>query len=188
MSIYDTFSDAERAILQARSERAARQLISSKDDDHSTLTALIVHIGRETYALPIDMVLTVYQEMLIVPVPCTPSFLAGITNIRGHISSVVSLGTLLGAPEPLPLDNAALVMVANQDTSLAFQVDDIGAVQPFSLNEIIPLPTNLDVVHSNYVQGMLPDGATLLDVNAILTDPTLIVNDAFDDLNLRGGN
>jgi len=185
MSIYDSFSDAERVILQARSERAARQLLSSKDE--STLTALIITVGREIYALPIEMVLTVYQGMLIVPVPCTPPYVAGIANIRGHISPVFGLGILLGIPDLSPFDNAALVMVANHDTSLVFQVDDIGAVHPYSLDEITPLPTNLDIVHAPYVQGMLPDGTTLLNVNAILTDPALVVNELSDDLSpLRG--
>src|SRR5262245_5109120 len=95
MSIYEHFSDTERAVLQARAERAARTLRS--DEAEERLNTLLVKLGGETYALPIEAVIAVYEAMLVVPVPCTPPFLAGITNIRGHIIPVLDLGHLLNA-------------------------------------------------------------------------------------------
>ncbi len=173
MSIYNHFSDKERAVLQARAERAAKALRSDEADN--LLNILIVKISGETYALPVENVLAVYEAMPVIPVPCTPPFVAGITNVRGHIMPVLDLSTLLDGQRELTADTAALVVVAANDLSVALRVEEIGAVQPMTTTN--PLPSNLDLTQSAYLKGLLPDGAVLLDIQAMLSDPALIVND-----------
>jgi purine-binding chemotaxis protein CheW len=179
MSIYDGFSDKERAVLLARAERAARQLLT--DTEKTDLTTLSVTVRSEVYTLPIECVLAVYENVPIVPIPCTPPYIAGIANIRGHILPVADLSALLGAPPQTPSSSAALVIVSEGDLSLAFRVDEIGAVQALSTTGLTPLASNLDLPHSVYLKGMLSDGSVLLDVKAILNDPALIVNDAITE-------
>jgi purine-binding chemotaxis protein CheW len=173
MSIYDHFSEAERALLQARAERAAKPLRSGEAD--SQLSALIVTTGAEAYALPVESVLAVYEAAPVVPVPCTPPFVAGITNIRGHILPVLDLSALLNGHSQWEGDNAALVVVTANDFSAALRVERIGSVQPIPI--VNAIPANLDVTHSAYVKGFFPDGAVLLDLAAMLSDPALIVNE-----------
>jgi purine-binding chemotaxis protein CheW len=179
MSVYDHFSDKERAVLQARAERAARRLLS--DAEEADLTTLAVTVSSEVYSLPIECVLAVYENVQIVPIPCTPPFVAGIANIRGHILPVVDLGVLLGVPSPAAGSHAALVVVSEGDLNLAFRVDEIGAVQALSTTSLTPLAANLDLTHSAYLKGMLSDGSVLLDVKAILADPALVVNETINE-------
>ena len=179
MSIYDGFSDKERAVLLARAERAARQSLT--DTQKTDLTTLAVTVYSEVYALPIERVLAVYENVQIVPVPCAPPFVAGIANIRGHILPVVDLGVLLGAPSQAPRSHVALVVVSEGEMSLGFCVDEIGAVQALSTTSLTPLASNLNLTHTAYLKGMLSDGSVLLDVNAILNDPTLVVNDTINE-------
>ncbi len=173
MSIYDHFSDKERETLRARAERAARPLQTDRPDDR--LDALVVTIRAETVALPVETVLAVYEAVPIIPLPCTPPFIAGIANIRGHILPVLDLGALLEAGSQSAGDTAALVVVSSGELSVAFRVEQIGAVQAMTTTS--PLPPNLDLGHSEYLEGILPDGTVLLDVKAILSDPALVVND-----------
>ena len=173
--MFNNFTEKERAVLQARADRAARQLLTGKED--STLTTLSVAVSSESYGLPIATVIAVYEQMLVVPVPCTPSFVAGIANIRGHILPVMDLGILLGAPTRETGLIASLVVISDGDLSIALRVDEIGAVQALATNSLAPLASNLDLAHTSYLKGMLPDGSILLDVNAILSDPVLVVND-----------
>jgi purine-binding chemotaxis protein CheW len=175
MSLYNHFSDKQKAVLQARAERAARQFMTDKADDN--LTTLAVSVRGESYALPIEAVVAVYENMRVVPIPCTPQYIAGIANIRGHILPVIDLGALLGAASQ-PRDAASLVVVASDDMSAAFCVEGIGAVQALSTTSLNPFPVNLDLTHTTYLKGTLSDDSVLLDVYAILNDPALVVNDA----------
>jgi purine-binding chemotaxis protein CheW len=174
MSNYQHFSDTERAVLQARAERAARTLGTNQTDDR--LNTLLVTVGGETYALPIEAVIAVYEAMAVVPVPCTPPFLAGITNIRGHIIPVLDLGQLLNAHVDPVGDVAALVVTAIEDLTVALRVDEIGTVQGLPTTGMVP--DNLDVTHRMYLKGILPNGTILLDVQGLLSSPAIIVNEA----------
>ncbi len=174
MSLYKNFSDKQKAILQARAERAARKFMTDKDEDN--LTTLAVSIHAESYALPIESVVAVYEDMPVVPIPCTPPYIAGIANIRGHILPVIDLGALLGAA-PQPRDVASLVVVAGDEMNVALCVEGIGAVQPLLLTNLTPLPANLDLPNAAYLKGALPDGSVLLDIQVMLSDPAFIVND-----------
>ena len=46
-------------------------------DAGEAITALIAVIQHERYALPITEITAVYQDVVIVPVPCAPEFVAG---------------------------------------------------------------------------------------------------------------
>jgi len=175
VSFYESFTDTQKSVLQARAERAARQLQAGREN--GDLTTLVVTVRAETYALPIEAVVAVYENILVVPIPCTPPYVAGIANIRGHILPVLDLGTLLGAP-PQPHNTASLVVVSDGDLSVALRVEGIGAVQALSTTRLNPFPANLDLVHTAYLRGTLSDGSVLLDIKAILNDPALVVNDA----------
>src|SRR5215216_5720695 len=97
MSIHEHFTERELKILQARAERAASA--AQRDDVEKTeIRALQCTLGSESYALPVEFVRAVYENVTVVPVPCTPRFVAGIANIRGRIMPVLDLATLLNVP------------------------------------------------------------------------------------------
>ena len=174
MSLYEHFTDTERAVLQARAERAARSVRGTQEEDR--LNTLLVKVGGETYALSIEAVIAVYEAMVVVPVPCTPPFLAGITNIRGHIIPVLDLGHLLKSGAEPVKDVASLVVTSIEDLTVALRVDQIGPVQGLPTTGLIP--DNLHVTHRAYLKGILPDGTILLDIHGLLSSPAIIVNEA----------
>jgi purine-binding chemotaxis protein CheW len=176
MSIYEGFSEQELEILQARAERAANATL--KSDAGETLTTLQLMLGSEAYALPVTALRAVYENVTVVPVPCTPPFVAGIANIRGRIMPVLDLAVLLNAPRGVNDVSPALVVVSREDFSLVFQVEGVGDIATFPASSVDPLSAGGDTIErASYLQGMLADGSILLNVNAILGDPTLVVND-----------
>jgi purine-binding chemotaxis protein CheW len=175
MSLRDQFTQEELKILQARTELAARKVRDGQDDDMSG--ALTLAIWGESYALNVEALTAVYENITVISVPCVPSFIGGVANVRGHIIPVLELGVLLNIPPKNDSKMAGLVVASWESMIIAFRVESIGDVITFSASEVEPLPANLDARQADYLQGILPGGIGLLDIKAILSNPELIINE-----------
>jgi purine-binding chemotaxis protein CheW len=181
MSFYDHFDENEQAVLRRRAERAADKNLETPKT-LASIDTLVVTLGNETYGLPLQALTAAYQVNVnlttpIVPVPCTPPFVAGIANIRGHVVPVVDLAVLLGVPDSTSLDSTGIVVVANEDVTMAFRVDAIGDAILVQAGDVSPVSGLFDLAKTEYLQGTLPDGTILLDMEAILSDHMLIVDE-----------
>lgn len=177
MSIHERFSEKDLAVLQQRAERAAS--VSDKNETQATLTVLQIALGQEAYGLPIDDLRAVYEDVGVVRVPGTPDFVAGIANVRGRILPVLDLAVLLDVPDRTGAAFRALVVASQDALTVAFSIETVGEVVTFAARDVIPPPSHTDNTGPTYLRGVLPGGAGLLDVAAILSDPNLIVADTF---------
>lgn len=176
MSFYDQFTEEEQALLRQRAERAA---LSSSDTPEvlASIDTLAVNLGDESYGLPLRSLTAAYQAMMpVIPVPCTPPYVAGITNIRGRVVPVIDLAVLLGTSGPPVSDLTAIVVVANDTITLAFRVSAIGDTILVGVGELTPVSGLFELAKRSYVQGVLPDGTIMLNIDAVLNDPALIVD------------
>jgi purine-binding chemotaxis protein CheW len=182
MSFYDHFNEDEQAVLRKRAERLAEKE-SEAPEDLARIEMMVIMLGNETYGLPLHALTAAYQANVnlttpVVPVPCTPPHIAGIANIRGHVVPVIDLAVLLGLPANAAAGSTGIVVVANETTTMAFRVDRIGDATLARFGELIPVSGLFDLAKTDYLQGTLPDGTILLNIDAILTDSTLIVDEA----------
>lgn len=174
MSIFDGFSAKELDILRARAQRVAQAAHEEAPQD--LLTALTVMVGEERYALPVEAIANVYEDVMTTPIPCAPAYVAGVANIRGHIIVALDLAALLGVPHEAEGERATLAVLADGELKAAFQVGSLLGVESLPTGELASIPANVALRHAGYVQGVLPDGTVLLNVDAILNDPELIVS------------
>ncbi len=142
-------------------------------DEGEAITVLVAVIQHERYALPITEITAVYQNVVIVPVPCAPEFVAGVANVRGHILSVLDLGVLLGLPKGDDTAGVALIVVAADEASIGFRVEAIDEIAELTLSRLNPITPTMNLGQAQVLRGIFPDGTALLDVNAILADPRL---------------
>jgi purine-binding chemotaxis protein CheW len=181
MSFYDHFDEDERVVLRKRAERLAEKT-SDAPEDLARIEMMVIMLGSETYGLPLQALTAAYQVDVnlttpVVPVPCTPPYVAGIANIRGHVVPVIDLAVLLGLPANGAAGSTGIVVVANETATMAFRVDRIGDATLARLGELMPVSGLFDLAKTEYLQGTLPDGTILLNIDAILTDSTLIVDE-----------
>ena len=178
MSIHERFSEQELAILKARAERAAS--LSDRDAAQTTLTVLQIMLGEETYGLPVNDLRAVYEDVIVVPVPGTPPFVAGIANVRGRILPVLDLPVLLGVPDQAATLGTRALVVANRDAmTVALAIEAVGEIVAVAGQEIVPVPGATNTPQTNYLRGILPGGGGLIDIAALLGDPSLIVAETF---------
>ncbi len=171
MSFYDHFSEEEVAILRSRAARIARTQNEVKPGE--MLTALVIQAGGELYALPIEVLVAVYVEHSIIPVPCVPSYVAGVANIRGQVLTVLDLAILLNVSGGTA--RHALVVASDRETSIAFCAESVGETITFPNGDMQPVPAALN---GDYLQGVLPGGIALLNLKALFDDEALTVDES----------
>jgi purine-binding chemotaxis protein CheW len=171
MSFYEHFSKEEVATLRARAERIANTQAEVKQGD--TVSVLVIQAGGETYSLPMESLTAVYTDHTIIPVPCVSPFVAGIANIRGEIMPVFDLAVLLKVPSGET--KRALIVASSNNNSVAFCVGEVGEAETVQLSALQTVPPMLN---ETYINGISADGIGILNVEAIINDPALIVDEA----------
>lgn len=167
--------EQKQRILQARARALAQPIAETEEHSRDTLRVMSFRLGTETYAFPAASVTTVSKSIAITPVPSVPSFVAGITNQRGHIRSVVRLGQFLHLGFEY-LQDEYVVVAQHEDMEVAFLVTSLDEVTDIPVKDIKPKPSTQS--HANqYVAGVVAGGLILLDLAAIFTDDDFIVND-----------
>jgi purine-binding chemotaxis protein CheW len=84
---------------------------------------LLVGLGSERYALPIECVLEVADSEGVSPVLGAPAAIRGVRNLRGEVLPVVELGHMLGlAPAR---ERGPLVVVEGRCARAMLAVDDL---------------------------------------------------------------
>ncbi len=170
MSLYDHFSEDELAILRLRAERIANAQSETHQGDMTS--ALLIQTSGGIYGLPMEKLTAVYMNHKIIPVPCAPPFVAGIANIRGEIMPVFDLAVLLKVAGGDT--KRALIVASSADNSIAFCVEAVGETRAVQLSELQAVPS---LLNEAYLQGISVDGMAMLNVEAIINDPALVVDD-----------
>ena len=86
---------------------------------------LLVTIGGQRYALPLDAVREVCDAQTIARVPLMPAALAGVIDVRGRIVPVIDPATLLGTTAA-PIGRQIVVVAAPDNAGdVGLQVDDV---------------------------------------------------------------
>jgi purine-binding chemotaxis protein CheW len=168
MSRYQEFRIDKAKILEERARRVEKAI--EQQDNRERLDVIVLQISGEKYALPVEKVLSVQEGITIKPLAGTPSHISGIANVRGHVCSVLNLADILGIANPAS-QNLSLVLLDEAGAHLAFAVEAVQDVQELVLDDLASLPQE-----SPYLRGMLLDGTVLLNLEAIVNDPDLLVN------------
>lgn len=169
--------EQKRSILETRARMLAQPISQTRPQSGDTLRVMTFRIGSEMFAFPAASVFSVNKSISITPVPCVPKFVAGITNLRGHIRSVVRLAEFLGYDQPENQEDEYVVVAQHDDMEVAFIVSGLDEVTDVPVKDIKPRPVNPTSKANQYFAGIVLGGLILLDLAAIFTDERFIVND-----------
>lgn len=138
---------------------------------------VLFSIASTHYAVPEMFVTELERVPKITLVPHMPSWMRGVTSLRGDILSVIDMRTFLGLDVPSPHSGRMLVVrLLNEEFStglLVDAVDRIAAVQP---EEIRPPASPLEGPLAAYLTGMCVIGGRLvavLDLERLLRSPEI---------------
>jgi purine-binding chemotaxis protein CheW len=169
--------DEKRAILKARA-KALAQDPNEKKAAGETIEVLEFLLGDESYGIEATFVREVYPLKELTPLPGTPSFVLGITNVRGEILSVIDMKKFLDLPEMETTDHNRVVIVHNESMEFGILADHIPGVRLIRLEDIRPPPPTLTGISAEYLRGVTSERTVILDAGEILSDKKIVVDEA----------
>ena len=130
-------------------------------------------LRNEEFGVDIVSVREITRVTNITRIPEAPSFIRGITSLRGQIIAVIDLTKQFGLPprEKLP-ESARIVVTEVNDQTVGMLVDEVPAVLKIPKDDIKPTPELIQTkVKKDYIKGVgkLEDKLiVLLDLEKVL--------------------
>src|SRR5690242_8797158 len=162
-------AEEKLTLLKERAIALARSPEKTEVTKHQ-LEVAEFRLGEETYALPSTVVSEVYPFKDLTPLPCTPSFVLGVTNVRGRILPLIDLASLLGLAKEQVNERSTVILIKSQGLEVGI-VTNLGInIRSLSLATLHPPLATLANLRARYLQGITSDGIVVLDATKLLTE------------------
>jgi len=113
-------------------------------------------LGGEYYALDIHLAREIVEMIPITCVPRSPPYITGIINLRGEITNIIDLATLLNVQANGGIENRKIIVLVSEATggvNIGIIVDDVIAVMQVDDDDLEPMETAL--CSEAYVKGII---------------------------------
>jgi purine-binding chemotaxis protein CheW len=174
MSLSDE-RDVAHAILRDRARRLAS--VPSSEPSEEQVDVFEFGLADERYAFLVSQVHDVQPLRELTPLPCTPPFLRGLVNLRGRLVAVIDLKRFFGLSEPGITDLHRIVLLRKGDVEIGLLADTVEGVHVIGKHHIQPAPPTVGGIAAEYIAGVTPDRLVVLDADAILDDPRLVIDE-----------
>jgi len=164
------------AILHARAQQLARVPVAPGSGEQIEL--LEFALDNERYAFRSSQVHDVQPLKELTPLPCTPPFLRGLVNVHGRLVAVIDLKRFFGLPERGITDLHRVLLLRKGEVEIGLLSDTVEGVHAIDSDQIQPPLMTLEGIAAKYVMGVTPERLVVLDADAILDDPGLVVEAA----------
>jgi len=172
-----TSTDEEtRNILKARARALARERDREATDRHY-IEVLEFFVSTERYGIESSYVRKVYPLKELTPLPCTPSFVLGIANVRGQILSVIDIKKFFDLPEKGLTNLNKVILLRADKMEFGILAGAILSVKRVSINDIQPALPTLTGAREKYLIGITKEQVIILDAKKLLTDKSIIVHE-----------
>ncbi|MDD3518394.1 MAG: chemotaxis protein CheW [Chromatiales bacterium] len=138
---------------------------------------ILFRLGREErYAVPLVRCEEIVPDAAITPVPCTPRFIAGVINRRGEVLTVLDPAAFFQVEAAAMAGNDVLVVRAAGQT-VGLRVDEVLGRLGVDMRALAPAIPSVGVSNLAWVRGIHGGNTTVIDVDAMLADPAILVDE-----------
>jgi len=157
-------------ILYERAERLAKHHIDEamKTETHAYIR---FSLGKnEYYGISYPFAKEVMNNVVITKLPHVPNYVAGISNRRGTLITIVDLKRFFHLQNSNYSKNSYVIVVSENDMTvgiLADNIEDGDAFDPVTLE--VPIASN-NIIKPQYIMGLHNGMTAIINVDAILSD------------------
>jgi purine-binding chemotaxis protein CheW len=164
--------------MQATLLERARALAKSSDVETSEGMPLVVFsLANETYGIATDYVRDVQPLRQVTPVPCTPSFVVGVINIRGSIYSVIDIRSFFGVSQQEITAATKVIVVDTAELQVGILADDVSGAMSVPRDEINPPLAAQATIKEEYIEGVTNDMLIILNLEALMQDERIVIHE-----------
>lgn len=111
-------------------------------------------LGNQTFGIDMTALIEIREWENPTPLPNVPSFIKGVTNLRGNVIPVVGLAERLGW-EPSAIHSRSCILVVNiLGKQAGFLVDEVNDIVAINRSEIQPAP-EVETIESSVIDGLV---------------------------------
>ena len=168
---------SDEEILEKRAREMQRCLDEDLNNlDSSQMEILCFTLGEEQYAIESCDIQEVALVEHITRIPCTPSYVEGVINLRGQLIPVLTLTTILGLSAPKMKPNNRLLVLTNEKVNIALSFGEMLGITQLDIQDLLPQIKPPEAGQSDYFRGVTKNHISLIDAKKILSDPNLVVD------------
>jgi purine-binding chemotaxis protein CheW len=126
----------------------------STTDTASDRKIVTFSLGKQTFGIDMRALIEIREWDEPTPLPNVPSFVKGVTNLRGNVIPVVGLAERLGW-EPSVLHARSCILVVNiAGKQAGFLVDEVNDIVGIGETEIQPAP-EVETIEASVIAGLV---------------------------------
>jgi purine-binding chemotaxis protein CheW len=120
---------------------------------------LTFRLARKQFAIDTSSIQEIVRMPRIAPVPLSPEYVLGVSNLRGNVTAVLNGALRLGHPQEPVTADARVLVLSLDGYSLGFGVDEVRRIIRIPSDQIEPLPVEEGKTTRNLASGVIKVGA-----------------------------
>lgn len=162
-------------ILAERAKRLAREPAAEQGGERLEVVEFL--LGQERYGLETSFIREVHPLRELTPLPCTPSFVLGIINLRGEVISVIDIRQFFQLAAPAPAESNMVIVLQKAAMRFGMLADAVLGVRRVLAGAVQPSIAAVTGIGADYLKGVTLDHLVLLDAGKMLADRRLVVHE-----------
>ncbi|MEQ2130002.1 MULTISPECIES: chemotaxis protein CheW [Caldanaerobacter] len=134
---------------------------------------VVFKLNNEDFCVDINQVVEIIRLQTIIKVPDAPSFVEGITNLRGTVIPIIDLKKRFNLPTSEKNENNRIIVVNVTERPVGFIVDSVTEVLRVEDSTIQEAPDIIKGIGREYITSIINLNGRLiinLDLHKILTE------------------
>ncbi len=173
-SRFEPSAEEKTEILKDRAVELGR---APREEAEAQLEIVEFLLAHEKYGIEPRYVREIFRLKTLTPVPCTPPFVRGVTNLRGEVLSVIDLKKFFDLPDEGLTDFTKVIVLRSDAMELGLLADSVIGARSIPLDEIQPpLPTLTDI-REEYLRGVTEERLAILNAERIVCDERIVVHE-----------
>jgi purine-binding chemotaxis protein CheW len=115
---------------------------------------VVFELANELYGVNIAAVESIIKMQVITQLPHTPSYVKGVTNLRGSVLPVIDLRARFGLERREDSKQTRIMIVTLGNVKAGIVVDGVSEVLRISDETLEPLPAMLNTVDAAFLKGI----------------------------------
>jgi purine-binding chemotaxis protein CheW len=165
-----------RAVMDQRARQLA-QPPKPPVDSNQILEVMLFRLAAARMGLETRFICEVYRPSGITPVPGSPDFLVGVTNLRGGVLAVMDLHGFFGGTVAETHARSQVVVVGQERPEFGILVDEVYEVVRLHVGDVLEPSGSVSGMGADCLRGVTKDALLVLDGDSLLADERLFVNE-----------
>lgn len=141
------------------------------------IEVLVFKLSQENYGIETKYIKEVYPVKDLTILPCVPSYIYGVINVRRKIYSIVDLKYFFGLTDFNDDSNKKIIILENNENSFGLIIDVIEEIKLIKQEELqtqLPILTDL---RKEFLKGIAFNNLIVLDGYKLINNDAFIVNE-----------